>query len=64
MTRTAPVLATTLIALAVGNAHAAEGMWTPDNLPRMQLQEKYGFAPDQAWIDHAQRASVRITGSA
>ena len=29
-----------------------EGMWTFDNPPTKQLQEKYGFTPTQEWLDH------------
>ncbi len=43
-------------------AFAAEGMWTPDNLPKAQLQQKYGFSPDAKWTDHASEAAVRIAG--
>ena len=43
-------------------AFADEGMWTFDNLPRDALKAKYGFSPDQAWVDHAMRASVNLGG--
>ena len=39
---------------------ADEGMWTFDNLPLQQLQQRYGFTPDQAWLDHVRLASVRF----
>jgi hypothetical protein len=39
---------------------ADEGMWTFDNPPVKQLQEGYGFAPTQAWLDHVRLASVRF----
>jgi hypothetical protein len=42
------------------NVYAAEGMWTLDNLPKEHLRSTYGFEPDQAWIDRAQRSAVRI----
>ncbi len=41
---------------------AAEGMWTLDNLPRKELQQRYGFSPDAAWTQHAMQASVRLAG--
>lgn len=41
-------------------AAADEGMWTLDNPPTARLQSKYGFAPDQAWLDHVRRAAVRF----
>ncbi|MEZ5937449.1 MAG: S46 family peptidase [Hyphomonadaceae bacterium] len=41
-------------------AHADEGMWTFDNFPSAKVKEAYGFAPDKAWLDRVQRASVRL----
>ena len=41
-------------------SRADEGMWTFDNLPLQQLQQHYGFTPDQAWLDHVRLASVRF----
>jgi hypothetical protein len=35
-------------------------MWTFDNPPLRQLKERYGFVPDQAWLDHVRTASVRF----
>ena len=35
-------------------------MWTFDNPPVKQLQQKYGFTPTQAWLDHVRLASVRF----
>lgn len=42
--------------------HAAEGMWTLDNLPRAALRAQHGFEPDAAWLSHVQRAAVRVGG--
>jgi hypothetical protein len=39
---------------------ADEGMWTFDNPPLKQLQEKYGFTPTREWLDHVRLASVRF----
>lgn len=39
---------------------ADEGMWTFDNPPLKQLQDKYGFAPTQQWLDHVRLSSVRL----
>jgi len=37
-----------------------EGMWTFDNLPLALLEEKYGFKPTPAWLDHVRLSSVRF----
>jgi len=39
---------------------AEEGMWTFDNPPVKLLNEKYGFTPTQAWLDHLRLSSVRL----
>ncbi len=51
-----------LVSALTNPAFADEGMWTFDNLPRDALKAKYGFSPDQAWVDHAMRASVNLGG--
>ncbi|MDQ3626996.1 MAG: S46 family peptidase, partial [Verrucomicrobiota bacterium] len=43
-------------------ATADEGMWTFDNFPAKQVQERFGWAPDKAWLDRVQAAAVRLTG--
>jgi len=43
------------------SARADEGMWTFDNFPSSAVKAKYGFAPDQAWLDHVQKASARLS---
>ena len=47
--------------MTCGPAFAAEGMWTPDNLPDAQLRAKYKFSPDEhpLWgIEHGCRTVV------
>jgi len=39
---------------------ADEGMWTFDNPPVKQLKAKYGFEPNQKWLDHIRLSSVRF----
>ncbi len=51
------------VTVAFGNvpaSHAAEGMWTLDNLPMAALKAQYQFEPSTAWINKAMRASVRL----
>jgi hypothetical protein len=40
--------------------HADEGMWTFDNPPAKQLQEKYGFTITPQWLDHVRLSAVRL----
>src|SRR5262249_48609000 len=39
---------------------ADEGMWLLNNPPRQLLKEKYNFDLTDAWLEHAQKASVRF----
>ncbi len=55
-----PVLLAILLVPAF--ARADEGMWPLDNPPAKLLQQKYGFAPDSAWIEHVQKACVNFGG--
>src|SRR4051794_41005489 len=54
------VLASALLGTALSSAAAEEGMWTFDNPPLKLLQERYGFTPTQAWLDHLRLSSVRV----
>ncbi len=52
-----------LAALCLGSlAQADEGMWTFNNFPAAQVQQKYGFAPSQRWLDDLRLSSVRVAG--
>ncbi len=52
-----------LLLAAAGTAlRADEGMWTFDNVPVKQIQAKYGFSPDAAWLRRLQLATVRFPG--
>ena len=53
----AAMLAAALFSPAV---RADEGMWTFDNPPVKQLQEKFNFTPTQQWLDHLRLSSVRL----
>jgi len=50
------------LALISASAWAAEGMWTPDNLPAAQLKQKYNFVPAKDWVEHAEHAALRLAG--
>lgn len=43
-----------------GASRADEGMWTFDNPPTKQLEQKYHFTPTQAWLDHVRLSCVRL----
>jgi Peptidase S46 len=49
-------------ALLVHDARADEGMWTFHDFPAAKVKAKYGFSPDQAWLDKARMSSTRIAG--
>ncbi|HQI50138.1 MAG TPA: S46 family peptidase, partial [bacterium] len=49
-----------VLLVAATCALADEGMWTFDNPPLKQLQEKYNFTPTKEWLDHVRLSSVRF----
>ena len=51
-----------LAAMAAAPAAAEEGMWTFDAFPTKAMRDSYGWAPDQAWLDHVRKSAVRLTG--
>jgi hypothetical protein len=44
----------------MASAAADEGMWLFNAPPLKQLKEKYHFEPTQQWLEHLQKASVRL----
>jgi hypothetical protein len=60
MKRTVLSFSLLVFLLTAGNAiFADEGMWLFNHFPKDKVQAKYGFAPDQAWLDHVRLASPR-----
>ena len=41
-------------------AQADEGMWLYSQPPLRKLEQRYGFKPDQAWLEHLQKSSLRF----
>jgi hypothetical protein len=35
-------------------------MWTFNNFPSEKVKQKYGFGPDQEWLDHVRLSSLRL----
>jgi Peptidase S46 len=50
-----------LCLLCSREARADEGMWPFNHVPRAQLARRYGFAVTASWLEHVQRASVRVS---
>jgi hypothetical protein len=53
-------LVVAVLVASVGQAE--EGFWLFNAPPVKQLQEKYHFTPDAAWLEHIQKSSVRFNG--
>ncbi|HET9991598.1 MAG TPA: S46 family peptidase, partial [Kofleriaceae bacterium] len=49
-------------AVVIRDARADEGMWTFHDFPSAKVKAKYGFSPDQPWLDKARMASARLAG--
>ena len=58
-----PIVAVMLCVAICGAqaAHADEGMWTFDHFPASKVKARYGFAPDEAWLDQVRNSAVRLT---
>ena len=50
------------LVLIIGVARADEGMWTFHDFPSAKVKARYGFSPDQPWLDKARLSSARIAG--
>ncbi len=50
-------------ALAPRPSRADEGMWTFDNPPLKELQQRYGFTPTAGWLEHVQKSCVNFGGA-
>ena len=46
--------------IAAPSAHADEGMWPFNRVPKKLIKEKYGFEIADAWLEHVQKSSVRL----
>ena len=45
-------------------AHADDGMWLYNAVPKDKIKAKYGFEITQPWLDHLRLSSVRLGASA
>jgi hypothetical protein len=50
------------VVVAALPARADEGMWTYNNFPAEKVASRYGFKPDQAWLDKVRLGSARLAG--
>jgi len=48
------------VAAVLTQVHADEGMWLFNNPPRKLLKDKYNFDPNDKWLEHVQKSSVRF----
>ena len=49
-----------LLSIGLGAlSYADEGMWLFNAFPKDKVKAKYGWAPDQAWLDHVRLSSAR-----
>src|ERR1700704_3039731 len=55
-------LSLVLIVFTARDSQADEDFWLFNDPPVKQLQEKYHFTPDAAWLEHIQKSSVRFNG--
>lgn len=48
------------VALSCSHLRADEGMWLYNQFPKQLVKERYGFEPNEAWLEHVRRSSVRF----
>jgi hypothetical protein len=60
MKRTLVALSLLTCLLLALPSFADEGMWLFNAFPKDKVKAKYGFAPDQQWLDHVRLGSVRF----
>jgi hypothetical protein len=61
MRKNAPLITLAFAAISsLSAARADEGMWTLNVFPSDRVKAAYGFAPDQAWLDHVRLSSLRL----
>jgi Peptidase S46 len=56
----ASMLGFLLVLFIASSSQADEGFWLFNAPPLKQLQAKYHFTPDAAWLEHLQKSSVRF----
>jgi len=64
MKKYALLLSLAILFAFAASAFADEGMWLYERFPSSKVKQKYGWAPDQKWLDHVRLASVRMGASA
>ena len=55
-----PMIALGAALASASTSLAEEGMWLFSALPKDKIQAAYGFTPDDAWVDHVMKSSVRF----
>ncbi|HEX2568495.1 MAG TPA: S46 family peptidase [Polyangia bacterium] len=46
----------------LGAVRADEGMWTYNNFPKDKFKARYGYVPDDKWLEHMRLSSARLAG--
>lgn len=52
-----------IVVAAAGLAVADDGFWPFNAVPKDKIKARYGFEPNQQWLDHARLSSVRFSGA-